>query len=231
MRSPRTVAVALVAVTALTFVPVAEAFPVIRIRLPRIEVPTSAVRPLTEEQWVTQAGTYQRRLAEVGESDIALGAQETLLQLRYQRALQDLDACLTDAAGSVVDGTAQTYVESGQYLDVDGVVAAMIDGCIDQYVPGYVPAEGREVVVDALAAQVVEGVGGVDASTSSEVDVPIDWSQVSYTTGTGTSPTTSYAPPTTGGSDDSSSPLVPALVALGGIGVLLLIVRALRRRT
>ncbi len=226
----RGVTAGLVAITALTFVPVAEALPPIRVRVPHIDVPTSSVRPLTEEQWSAGTRAYEQRLAELGGSEEALGVQETLLQIRARRALDEMDACLTGAGQGVVDGSFQAYVDSGEFADVNGVVSSVIGGCLDERVPGYVPAEAREAVADALAEQVVTAVSGVDAGSSTPVNVPIDWPEVSYEpaseTGSG-----GFTPSSdSDGGGDGGGSLVPAIVGIGSIGLLLLLVRAVRRR-
>src|SRR4051812_45487074 len=107
MRITRGVTAGLVAVTALMSVPIAEALPPIRVRVPHIEVPTSSVRPLTEGQWAARTRPYEQRLAEFGGSELALGVQETLLHIRARRALDEMGACLTGAGPGVVDGSFQ----------------------------------------------------------------------------------------------------------------------------
>lgn len=231
MRITRGVTAGLVAVTALTFAPVAEALPPIRVRVPHIEVPTSSVRPLAEEQWAARTRAYEQRLAELGGSEEALGVQETLLQIRARRALDEMDACLTGAGQGVVDGSFQAYVDSGEFADVNGVVSSVIGGCLDERVPDYVPAEAREAVADALAEQVVTALSGVDASSSTPVDVPIDWSEVSYepVSETGSGQFTSSSDGGSGG-DGGGGSLLPAIVGIGGIGLLLVLARVVRRR-
>ena len=237
MRTSHGVTIALAAAAALTFAPAAEALPPIRVHVPHIELPTTSLRPLTESEWTTGARAYETRLNEAG--DVAtLSAEETLRQIRTKELLDEVDKCALAAGLSVIEGTAQTYVDDGQFSDVTDVVSAMISGCLGEHLPEWTPEEGTDAVSDAIAEQVVDAVGGADPSSTAPIDVAIDWAAVPHESGTGDTTDTSYTSDLSDSSDTSdtsddgggSSP-IPAIVGVAGIGLLILVVRTIKRRT
>jgi hypothetical protein len=104
-----------------------------------------------------------------------------------------------------------------------------VNGCLDPAKPGttHPPAYSRSGRVTRAAEQVIGGASGADEDSAAPVDVAIDWSAVSSASASDT--TGSYTPASSS-EDGGGEPFVPVLAVLGGLALLLLVVRAVRRR-